>query len=373
MNQELKNQSGSDWLRVRFQQTGKTHTDIPVQVLISGLAAVSRLVYLLSGAFVTERYTPLKSTSDLRSQFEHQFRLAIGQSEAGSYTIPLRLHVIEQDDRPNLLPPITSSVEPVLGLKKFVDQSVMLAAKGELESFEELFPLPSNAKRIADAVLALMPVSEFRTEVESETIEGKLLVDSQNDREATKSMLDKISIDDLRPKLHEEQLTVVAQLESIDLVSQTYRARSNEGFVIQGNTESDLQGSKCRISPPEVEFDGVFQLDEHNNIQSMESISCSRRIDTSPIQVSELLVNNELLHAKPPLNYKVGFLKSDSCYYLEGDLGLTLHAFSRSELESALIESLESWWLHYALEDDEKLSTGAQSLKQQLLSRFQTV
>ena len=373
MNQELKNQSGSDWLRVRFQQTGKSHTDIPVQLLISGLAAASRLVYLLSGAFVAERYTPLKPTSDLRSQFEQQFRLAIGQSEAGSYTIPLRLDVVEQNNRSNLFPPITLNDESVLGLKKFVDQSLMLAAKGELENFQELFPLPSNAKRIAEAVMALMPAREFRTEIESKTSEDKLLVDSQHDREATKSMLDKISINDLRPKLHTEQLTVVAQLEAIDLVSQTYRARSNEGFVIQGNTESDLQDSKCRISPPQVEFDGVFQLDEHNNIQSMESILSSRLIDTSPIQVTELQVNNELLHANPPLNYKVGFLKSDSCYYLEGDLGLTLHAFSRGELESALTESLESWWLHYALEDDEKLSTGAQSLKRQLLSRFQTV
>ena len=346
----------------------------PVQVLMSRLAAVSRLVYLLSGAFVSDRFAPLKSTSDLRGQFEQQFRLTIGQSESGSYTIPLRLGVNEQRNYSSQLTQITLQQEQVLELKKFVDQSVLLVAKGELDGFEERFPLASNAKRIASAVLAAMPASEYRTEIASETLGDKqLLLDSRQDRSTTTSMLNKLSRINPRLRLHDEQLTVVARLEAYDLVNQTFRARSHEGLVIHGNAESDLHGTKVRFSPTQVEIDGVFQLDEHNNIQTMKSVLSSRRIDTSPIQVSEIQINNERLKANPPLHYKVGFLKSDSCYYLEGDLGLSLHAFSRSELESALTESLESWWVYYAMEDDEKLTSGARRRKQELLARFQTI
>ena len=102
----------------------------------------------------------------------------------------------------------------------------------------------------------------------------------------------------------------------------------------------------------------------------IKSVESSIGIDTSPIRVDEIRVGNELLRADPPLRFKVGYLKLESCYYLEGDLGLSLHAFSRGELERALTESLECWWLNYALERDSRLSSGARKLKQELISRF---
>ena len=72
----------------------------------------------------------------------------------------------------------------------------------------------------------------------------------------------------------------------------------------------------------------------------IKSVDSSINVDTSPIEVDEIRIGNERLRADPPLRFKVGYLELQSCYYLEGDLGLSLHAFSRGELESALTESL---------------------------------
>ncbi len=117
-------------------------------------------------------------------------------------------------------------------------------------------------------------------------------------------------------------------------------------------------------------MDGFLVMNDNDNVHSPKSVGSSLCIDTSPIEVSKIRVNNEVLLADPPLRYEVSFLRVDSCYFLEGDLGLTLHAFSRRELESVLNESLESWWVNYAMEEDGNLSSGARRLKKLLLARF---
>ncbi|MXW52490.1 MAG: hypothetical protein F4Z66_00585 [Gammaproteobacteria bacterium] len=120
------------------------------------------------------------------------------------------------------------------------------------------------------------------------------------------------------------------------------------------------------------EIGGTIEMIDNEHEHSPKSVGDSRRIDTSPIVVSRIRVNNEVWYADPPLCYEVSFLPIDSCYFVEGDLGLSLHAFSRKELESALNESLESWWVNYAMAEDGNLSSGARNLKKQLLARFST-
>lgn len=122
--------------------------------------------------------------------------------------------------------------------------------------------------------------------------------------------------------------------------------------------------------PKLVEMNGKFEVDESEEPHVLKEIKHNRHVNLEPIVVTELNVNNELLRAEPPLKYEVGFLDSDSCYVLDGDLGLSLHAYSRNELESVLIESLQSWWLNYAIEEESKLSPSALRIRTMLLSRF---
>ena len=103
----------------------------------------------------------------------------------------------------------------------------------------------------------------------------------------------------------------------------------------------------------------------------IKSVDSSINVDTSRMKVDEIHIGNERLRADPPLRFKVGYLELGICYHLDGELGLSLHAFSQGELKSALIESFECWWWNYALEEESRLSSGARKLKQELISRFQ--
>ena len=96
-------------------------------------------------------------------------------------------------------------------------------------------------------------------------------------------------------------------------------------------------------------------------------------IDVSPIEVTDLSVQDEHLKAEPPLVFQVEFDKCAACYTLEGDFEIYLYAFSREELESSLIELLQFMWRDYAKEDDTKLTEGAQQLKLDMLHRLRRV
>ena len=365
------NPTQNDWLKLHFSQSNNAQVDVPVQVLLRGLASVSRLVYLLAGSFRNHPYSALQDATALRNQFESQLKLVCGQTETGSYIVPLRLKPNDQSTHTDLVATDAAVEEELTRFKSFFDQTVDVVARGDVSALENSIPESSNVKRIVSAIHSTMPTEGFNLAIASESWREAYLLDTLRDRDAVGSLFDHTRNGRTNPKLREEHLTVVAQLEAYDLVRQTYRARSREGIVIRGNADTDLASAKVKLTPQRIEFDGIFEVDENDNIQSIKAVESSRRVDVSPIEVTEIRANNELLRAEPPLRYKVGFLRSDSCYYLEGDLGLSLHAFSRAELENALDESLESWWLNYALEEDMNLSSGARKLKRELISRFQ--
>lgn len=154
------------------------------------------------------------------------------------------------------------------------------------------------------------------------------------------------------------------------MVGRTYRARTLDGLSFSGQTDCDFYEGNVSCDPKPIEVDGVFEVDEDVQLNALKEVKHSRRVNLEPIEITELTVNNELLKADPPLKFEVGFLDSDSCYVLDGDLGLNLFAFTRNELESVLIESLQSWWLNYAIEDESKLSPSGIRIRAELLNRF---
>lgn len=303
----------------------------------------------------------------MRRNFECKFKLKCRQSGQGSYQIPVDLELPQKSD---LIPDDNLGSDELLGgFKRFFELSVSMVANARVEDFRETFPERSNAKRVIEAIDALSPVDNGKFTIRRSSGKLPTLLDFDRDR----SNLAKISKefrDAPNETLQPQELTVIARVEAVDIVGGTYRARTVDGLSFSGQIDRDFDEGALSYDPNLIEVNGVFEVDEDEQLHALKEVKHNRRVNLEPIEITELNVNNELLKADPPLKYAVDFLDSDSCYVLDGDLGLSLFAFSRNELESVLIESLQSWWLNYAIEDESKLSPSAMRIRATLLNRF---
>lgn len=102
----------------------------------------------------------------------------------------------------------------------------------------------------------------------------------------------------------------------------------------------------------------------------MQMETGKRQVNTDPITVRELIVDNEYLLVNPPLHCEVEFDGDSLCYGLTGDLDLVLYAYSRSELQEILEETLRDWWLVYVVSDEEELSIAGKAKRDEIMERI---
>ena len=95
-----------------------------------------------------------------------------------------------------------------------------------------------------------------------------------------------------------------------------------------------------------------------------------QKVDESPIEVSELTIDNVHYTIDPPLHFDVEFDREDQLYDLQGDFDVTLSDESRSELMAALDATLKMLWIEYALEDPRRLSPKGRKLRDEIRKRF---
>ena len=98
----------------------------------------------------------------------------------------------------------------------------------------------------------------------------------------------------------------------------------------------------------------------------------SSGVDTSPIVVTEIVVDGRCLVAREPLRYEVTFddNEDEPLYELEGPFDMYLFAETRELLIDVLYDTLEVFWRDFATGDPAGLTGAAQRLGQELRERF---
>ena len=89
------------------------------------------------------------------------------------------------------------------------------------------------------------------------------------------------------------------------------------------------------------------------------------------IELSSLNIYNAAYRAEPPLRFKVTYDPQDRLYDLEGEFGIAVSAYSRSELHHELHEALSMLWIEYGQEAPDRLSPKARGLHTRLRKRLQ--
>ena len=93
--------------------------------------------------------------------------------------------------------------------------------------------------------------------------------------------------------------------------------------------------------------------------------------DLSPIELKEIVLEDRILRFRSPL---ILMPESDETKQLlcirKSDLGIDVCAETRDELYELLLQEIEVLWFEYALEQDERLNSGASELKYRLLEHI---
>lgn len=364
-----------EWLTLKFQNSEEPGNDIPLPVLATGLSTLERVIHLLLGTHeCPPGETLTQNSGTLRRQFEERFRLSCGQSLVGSYALPVQLRPESRKITKDLFEADRTMDRATLQFKNFVDQVLVTASGSEPQEFIELFDSEQTASRVAKACTGMLPTSNYELELSSNVGSVATIFKSSECRQSLPELVRQIDLDKPKKDSTIERLSVVAKIEALDELNRIYRARTQEGLAITGNIDEDLVEANVTFSPKIVELNGEFEVDEENHIKSVGRIDRSERINKSPIEISNINVNNERLHADPPLKYRVKFNREGYFYTLEGDFGFRLHASSREDLEDLLDETLQDCWIDFALEEDEnKLAVSGRRLRRELLSRLEPV
>ena len=135
------------------------------------------------------------------------------------------------------------------------------------------------------------------------------------------------------------------------------------------NAESVLVSNK---SGP-VQIHGSVTYNEHDKALSISNVDKVLPIDTSSIEVAELMLDGSNYRAKPPLHFEVEFNNEEYFYSLEGDFDIILAAESRIELEDALDDMLNYLWTKFVYGNLDSFSDDAKQLRNELLGRIDEI
>jgi hypothetical protein len=99
-----------------------------------------------------------------------------------------------------------------------------------------------------------------------------------------------------------------------------------------------------------------------------------REVDLSPFYVAEVQLADYVLRLREPLVLTPELDESKQLMCLVyPSLGIDVCAFTRDELDEALVVELDVLWRNYAKADDGKLSPASKELKRELLARMEEV
>ena len=121
-----------------------------------------------------------------------------------------------------------------------------------------------------------------------------------------------------------------------------------------------------------IQVVGTVELNADGAPMRITDVQEILEVDLSPITVRQVPLEEGSLVALQPVMLTPVLSETKQFYEIDnGDLGISLIAFTRDELIDALNEEIAVLWAEYAQESDEKLTDGAQALKARLLGAFE--
>ena len=339
------------WMHFEVEKDG-AHV-VPAPVLVKSVASIQRVVYLLAKFRRGEELGQRASFSRaLREAFALQCRIA----ERGSYAMPFEIGSARHS------PLIPQEADDVDRLFRRVTAAVGV---GDIDGVRALVPDLRYLDCLGHAYRKATPPRRSGVSYWIEDHRRRRILDSR-ESEAT--------FDDLGRhtgrKRRVREGTISGMLVGMDFDERRIRLTRPDGksVIAYYDEESERPLIEHRRGWVELTGDVLYDADER-----ALSVTHARDFVAYPedtIELRNVNLYNVPYRASPPLRFKVKYDPADELYDLDGEFGISVSAYTRSDLHYELQEALSMLWIEYGEESPDRLSPKAQHLRIDLRKRL---
>ena len=326
---------------------------VPAPVLVDSMTGIQRVVYLLAKFTRGEELGQRASFSrPLREAFALQCRVP----EPGSYAMPFEIGGAEQSAA------ATGEAEDVGGLFRRVTGAV---GRGDVERVRALVPDERYLDYLRHAYRKATPASRSGVSYWIEDSRRRRLLDSR----MSETTLDGLGEHQGRKRWVRED-TISGMLVGMDFDERSIRLTRPDGKSVSATYDEESERPLIEHRRGWVQVTGEVLYDAEGRALSVAHARDFVVFEGDTIELRNVNIYNVPYRASPPLRFKVKYDPLDQLYDLDGDLGISVSACSRSDLHHELQEALSMLWIEYAEESPEQLSSKARRLRIDLRKRL---
>ena len=341
-------------LRLHYEREGQHQHTVPAQALVQSLQHLQRIVHLLAKF---HRGEALGQRARIPHDIERRFTLVCQVPSAGSYALPIEIGDLSTQQLFN------NDIDAVSSTFCEVSRSI---SHGDVASIHRHIPDVTYLRSLVQEYKKIQLPPRHGVVCSIEDDDHNKLIDGFRFGEAL-PLLDSLTDE---TNGHAAQAYVTGTLIRMDFDKLNVLVKLLGGTILNVPYRRDHEQYLADHPRDLLQLHGDVKFDDAGRPISITLVDDISRVDESSIEVHEVFLSGSRYQAVPPLRFDVAFDRRDLLYDLTGDFGIALSAVSRSQLASALTETLEMLWAEYAQENPEILSRTAQELRQEILARF---
>ena len=327
---------------------------VPAPVLVDSIANIQRVVYLLAKLNRGEELGRRASFSrPLREEFALQCRVA----EPGSYAVPFEIGNRAASSLPN------GETSAVSGLFQRLTAAL---GGGDVDSFRELVPDLRYVNFLIDAFRRAQPPARTGVSYWIEDHRHRRILDS---RKAERT-LDYLHSDAGQHRRIPED-TISGMLVAMNFDKRSITLTRPDGKTVTAAYDEDSERPLIEHRRGWIKVTGDVLYDADGQPLSVTHARDFVAFDDDTIELGRVNLYSVPYRAEPPLRFKVSYDARDRLYDLDGEFGIAVSAYSRSELHHELHEALSMLWIEYGEESSDRLSPKARGLRARLRKRLQ--
>ena len=339
------------WMHFEVEKDG-AHV-VPAPVLVESVASIQRVVYLLAKFTRGEELGQRASFSrELREAFALQCRVP----QPGSYAMPFEIGSAAHS------PLVAGEADDVGRLFRGVTAAV---GGGDVDGVRELVPDLRYLDCLGRAYRKATPPSRSGVSYWIEDHRRRRILDSRKS-EAT---LDDLGGHTGRKRRVRED-TISGMLVGMNFDERSIRLTRPDGKSVSAYYDEESERPLIEHRRGWVELTGDVLYDADGRALSVTHARDFVAFDEDTIELRNVNLYNVPYRASPSLRFKVKYDPLDQLYDLDGEFGISVSAYSRSDLHHELQEALSMLWIEYGEESPDRLSPKARRLRIDLRKRL---
>ena len=258
------------------------------------------------------------------------------RSEAGSYAMPFEI------GRATDTPPAAAETAEVGKLFRHVTAAV---GRGDDDAVRALVPDLRYLECLKHTYRKATPPSHSGVSYWIEDHWHRKILDSRRN----KATLGEVEVHAVRKRRVRED-TISGMLVGMDFDERRIRLTRPDGKSVSATYDEESERPLIEHRRGWIELTGDVLYDADGRAVSVTHAHDFVAFDEDTIELRSVNLYNVPYSASPPLRFKVTYDPLDRLYDLDGEFGISVSAYSRSDLHHELQEALSMLWIEYGEE-----------------------